>query len=79
MGLHVLQMGKGMSDFLKYLLYKEMLEKDPGKKDLLLKQSLQLDRIEKQTKPNYLRGIGENVAGNAIYGGLLYILRRILH
>lgn len=67
-----------MNEYLKYLRYKEMLEKDPAKKDLLLKQSLQLDRIERQTKPNYLRGIGENLVGNAIYGGLLYILRRIL-
>ncbi len=67
-----------MNEYLKYLQYKKMLEKDPVKKDLLLKQSLQLDRIEKQTKPNYLRGIGENLVGNAIYGGLLYIIRRIL-
>ena len=41
-----------MNEYLKYLRYKEMLEKDPGKRDHLLKQSLQLDRIEKQTKPN---------------------------
>lgn len=70
-----------MSDYtsyMKYLMLKDMLEKDPQKKDLILKQSLQLDRIEKQTRPNFIRGVGENIAGNAIYGGLLYILRRLL-
>ncbi len=64
--------------YLKYLMLKDMLERDPHRKDLLLRQSSQLDRIERQTRPNYIRGIGENLVGNAIYGGIIYILKRIL-
>lgn len=66
------------SRYLKDKMLRDWLDKNLKEKDFLINQSQQLDRIEKQTQPNYLRGIGENIAGNAIYSGLLYILKRLL-